>query len=192
MTTDPRPTPPPELVEERWNKPQVGGDFAQELAAFFAHWGADQQLEACCEYIGGEGKWFANPPYRLAELRAAMRPQPEPTLKEQALSLVPEPGGIPMKRTYSPDELRTIRAALEQLPDGPAVTPPAAAPDRPLWDAMSSAYDDAVDMGQGCRHGVAAELRVVADCLEEHRAMVGLTAADWLRAEAERAEAGEP
>jgi hypothetical protein len=45
-------TPPPELVEQRWNKPQVGGDFAQEFAAFFARWGYDQaikELEAFLE-----------------------------------------------------------------------------------------------------------------------------------------------
>jgi hypothetical protein len=40
-----------------------------------------------------------------------------PSLKEQALSLVPEPGGIPMNRFYSPDELLTIRKALEALPN---------------------------------------------------------------------------
>ena len=40
-----------------------------------------------------------------------------PSLKEQALSLVPESGGISMRRSYSPNELLTIRAALESLPN---------------------------------------------------------------------------
>jgi len=42
-------TPPFELVEQRWNTLQSGGDFVQEFATFFAQWGADQELEALPE-----------------------------------------------------------------------------------------------------------------------------------------------
>ena len=63
-------TPPPELVEQRWNKPQVGGDFAQEFAAFFARWGADQELEACCEHL--KRIWSLSG--TIDSLRAARRP----------------------------------------------------------------------------------------------------------------------
>ena len=96
-------TPPPELVEQRWNKPQVGGDFAQEFAAFFARWGADQELEACCEWLHSKGS--PNAPH----LRTARRPKP-PSLKDQALEIL----GYP-KDFWSQEEVDTIHRALEQL-----------------------------------------------------------------------------
>ena len=72
-------TPPPELVRQRWDKTQVGGDFAQEFAAFFARWGADQELEACCEWISKQD-WT----WTKAKLVAARRPKP-PSLKDNEL-----------------------------------------------------------------------------------------------------------
>lgn len=72
-------TPPPELVQE-WVT-----DFAPKgmmtIATIAARWGADQELEACCEwletYVQRWAEWSA-------EFRADRRPNP-PTLKEQAL-----------------------------------------------------------------------------------------------------------
>lgn len=84
-----------------------------KLASRLIRHGADQELEACCEWVEreiGHGRQWN------AELRNARRPR-LPSLKEQALSLVPEPGGIPMKRTYSPNELLILRRALEALPN---------------------------------------------------------------------------
>jgi hypothetical protein len=74
-------TPPPELVPHLWaiyHRASIDDVRSAWTASVNAAYrtGADQQLEACCDYIGGEGKWFANPEHRLAELRAAMRPQP--------------------------------------------------------------------------------------------------------------------
>jgi hypothetical protein len=44
--TDQHPiTPPDELVEQRWIRPQAEGDFAKEFAAFFARWGYDQAIK---------------------------------------------------------------------------------------------------------------------------------------------------
>jgi hypothetical protein len=79
-------TPPPELVEQ-WDSEAVAAEMPEQLyiATQAARWGGDQELEACINYIGGEGKWFANPWHRLTELRNARRPKP-PSLKELALA----------------------------------------------------------------------------------------------------------
>jgi hypothetical protein len=78
-------------------------------------------------------------------------------------------------------------------PDRPAVTPPAVAPDRPLWVEMRDAYVAAPL--SSAPTGYAFELRVVADWLErrwpQEPDMHPCACATWLRAEAERAEAGE-
>jgi hypothetical protein len=103
-------TPPPELVED-WielakplpQRPPNPG----ELATLAARWGADQELEACCEWLIAH-RWEAN----ADQLRAARRPKP-PSLKEQALDelyLSYEKGCL---KEGAAD---TIRHALEQLP----------------------------------------------------------------------------
>lgn len=87
MTNQQHPiAPPPELVQQ-WindgpplNQPKF---VAHYVATHAAQWGADQELEACLETIRAN-KWFANPDYRCAELRAARRPKP-PSLAEEAL-----------------------------------------------------------------------------------------------------------
>jgi hypothetical protein len=48
-----------------------------------AQWGADQELEACCEWLVNS---LSEDPQEVSqELRAARRPKP-PSLKEQALT----------------------------------------------------------------------------------------------------------
>jgi hypothetical protein len=81
-----------------------------ELCIQAAQWGADQELDACCE-------WFANEGYGTAPDRIRMHRRPEPpSLKEQALALIDEctdPEG-----DYLDDNaLTTIRRALEALND---------------------------------------------------------------------------
>jgi hypothetical protein len=78
-------TPPPELVQQ-WEeqfleRPTINGCFIQSyIAAKAAQWGADQELEACCEWLEKNcGRWEIP-----ASLRATRRPKP-PSLKEQAL-----------------------------------------------------------------------------------------------------------
>jgi hypothetical protein len=90
--TDKHPiTPPPELVHQ-WHKeacldPYHGGTFFESktlkhVATQAAQWGADQELEACCEWL--EAYDYDEVGRQLAELlRAARRPKP-PTLAEQA------------------------------------------------------------------------------------------------------------
>jgi hypothetical protein len=74
-----------------------------------AQWGADQELEACCEWLVRN----YNYPEAGNPLRVARRPKP-PSLKEQALALVEqhEEGWRP-----SPKDWDTIRRALEALDD---------------------------------------------------------------------------
>ena len=50
----------------------------------FARWCADRELDGCCEHIR---QWFANPKYRVAELRAARRPK-LPSLKERIATAI--------------------------------------------------------------------------------------------------------
>ena len=81
--------------------------WAYEL--FIAHeaarWGADQELEACCEALRVRGAAMQ----MIEFLRAARRPKP-PTLKEQALDELTS-----AERLY-PADWSTIRRALEALP----------------------------------------------------------------------------
>ena len=108
-------TPPPELVEQwikecdnpeepRWQ------EYEQDIATLAARWGADQELEACCEWLD-EG--FGDVGNFPAILRTARRPKP-PSLKEQALKVIlaEETSG-----NLHPEKAYTIRRALEQLDD---------------------------------------------------------------------------
>ena len=83
--TDQQPiTPPPEIVKE-WiaEAPPQDYDCIAEQAA---QWGADQELEACCEELKSLPSPLGIPFGEMASnaLRAARRPKP-PSLKEQAL-----------------------------------------------------------------------------------------------------------
>ena len=99
-------TPSPELIEE-WvelSRPTpVSYSNPNVLATYAARWGADQELEACCEWLDGVGD--------LKQLlRTARRPKP-PSLKEQALE---EVGAFEGMGTCNID---IIRRALEAIPD---------------------------------------------------------------------------
>jgi hypothetical protein len=74
-----------------------------------ARWGADQELEACCEWLDRNNQWAQ---VDIDELRDARRPKPL-SLKEQALGLLNE-GPVNDLRDY---EVDTIRRALEALPN---------------------------------------------------------------------------
>ena len=108
-------TPPPELVQQ-WIEQGVSrppsADYMTCFATLAARWGADQELEACCEWVEKTLPSWA--PHTLNEqLRIARRPKP-PSLKEQAL--------IELGAVYNRDKIDdvtydTIRLALEQLDD---------------------------------------------------------------------------
>ena len=107
-------TPPPELVqqwiEETRSHDCIGvypADLEQCVATRAAQWGADQELEACCEWFLKEG-WNSEHP---TNLRSARRPKP-PSLKEQALKALDEE-----QAELSIQNYKLIRAVLESLPD---------------------------------------------------------------------------
>jgi hypothetical protein len=103
-------TPPPELVQQ-W---EAEGQhrpckipLAMHIATQAARWGADQELEACAEWVQGYAECGDS-------LRAARRPKP-PSLKEQALRLVFDYGAPFYK--YTAEQTDIIRRALEALPN---------------------------------------------------------------------------
>jgi len=105
-------TPPPELVEQwchKWTDAQ--GEFGTYLATQAARWGADQELEACCEWLHWQN--LATHPDLIPSLRAARRPKP-PSPKEEALQVLK--ALIESRRIVDP-EYQALRHALEQLDD---------------------------------------------------------------------------
>jgi len=78
------------------------------LAKLAAQYGADQELEACCEWLQHD-----YPNIGANALRTARRPKP-PSLKEQSLKHLEV-----MERDghYLPEILQDLRRALEQLDD---------------------------------------------------------------------------
>ena len=107
-------TPPPELVQQ-WDNEGTElfrPEYQQHLTTQAARWGADQELEACCEWFLLEG-WHPDHPNKL---RAARRPKP-PRLKAQALgALYAIATGADDTREFHQD-IETIKTALESLPD---------------------------------------------------------------------------
>ena len=112
-------TPPPELVE-KWLSEHYGavsvapGKATSHVATQAARWGADQELEACCNYFEDRLRDGI-----AKDLRATRRPKP-PSLKEQALAALQEAAYMaddsPPQGICS-DQIDTIRRALEQLDD---------------------------------------------------------------------------
>jgi hypothetical protein len=109
-------TPPRELVEKWGHDANLSGvphnnehwAYEQHIATRAATWGADQELEACCEWLDD---YLLAP--KSGQLRAARRPKP-PSLREQALeALVSINSNF---HVYGAD-IDTIRRALEALPE---------------------------------------------------------------------------
>jgi hypothetical protein len=104
-------TPPPELVRE-WYGSEDCPDGANALANYLctqaAQWGADQELEACCEWITGQAG-----PRTSSQLRKDRRPKP-PSLKEQALH---ELNDVYNRDKIDDSTYDTICRALEALDD---------------------------------------------------------------------------
>jgi hypothetical protein len=105
MTNSSPITPPPELVNQWCDEDPGGFEMFDRLATKAARWGADMELEACCEWVGKVAiVQIAN------NLRAARRPKP-PTLKEQALAL------LEVELSLNVEDLDLLRRALEALPN---------------------------------------------------------------------------
>ena len=101
-------TPPPVMIDKWVRMLEYLPD--KQVFSLAAQWGADQELEACCEWVSP----FSHDDCHYEDkLRAARRPEP-PSLKDQALVAlmaleIDEPG---YEGTYN-----TIRRALEALPE---------------------------------------------------------------------------
>ena len=118
-------TPPPELSDEQvgewliddgypWDPSEqavitITASRLKNVARQAAQWGADMELEACCQLLTKQGFDF------VEDLRAARRPKP-PSLKEQALMAL-EDGDTGPGASLTSNEVDTIRRALEQLDD---------------------------------------------------------------------------
>ena len=109
-------TPPLALIDQWWKEAKQNAKYDEPIgplvATQAAQWGANQELEACCELVPGLTSY----------LRAARRPKP-PSLKEQALadldSMSIEPCQINGIDTNALVRAKydNIRRALEQLPN---------------------------------------------------------------------------
>jgi hypothetical protein len=114
--TDPITPPDKQLVRkwiEDWAGGQMKGPVTEDqlvVATQAAQWGADQELEACCEWLFMNG-------YDVTSARLCTARRPEPlSLKEQArveldrlVALIPAEGALAMAEP--------IRRALEALPN---------------------------------------------------------------------------
>jgi hypothetical protein len=115
VINEPPITPPPELVEQ-WRRtaphPSNEHEHYYYITLCAAQWGADQELEACCETLESWGSCI------VPDLCSARRPKP-PSLKTQALEAFEI---IKLEGDRARVELRysdwaIIRRALEALPD---------------------------------------------------------------------------
>jgi len=115
-------TPPPGLVDSIWNQFKTGptrnlltSEAFREAITKAAQWGADQELEACCEWFQEFYKTESWVKHDLKHFRAARRPKP-PSLKEQALTALNE-ADQGLNESEWQQRSDTIRRALEQLDD---------------------------------------------------------------------------
>ena len=106
--------PPPELfaewLEELLSKKLKEGELAAHIAARSAQWGADQELEACCEWLDRNNQWAQ---VDLDELREGRRPNPL-SIKEQALLAIDT--AVADDR-LSADVANVVRRALNETND---------------------------------------------------------------------------
>ena len=123
MTNQQHPiTPPPFALINQWHKeackdPYNGGRFIESkvlkyITTAAAQWGADQELEACCEWakqFNYDDECYED------KLRNARRPKP-PSLKELAL-LQLDTLNADLAMHGRGCDLSQIRRALEALPN---------------------------------------------------------------------------
>ena len=98
-------TPPSELLDEWFMDRKLLN--LRDIATQSAQWGADQELEACCECIPKRTSWDAE------RLRAARRPKP-PSLKEEARQII---DCLIEGDCLNDDDAVTLLRVLEALPN---------------------------------------------------------------------------
>ena len=103
-------TPAPELVQQ-WAQIQAAEqavvDHWQHIATRAAQWGADQELDACCEWLAEDH------PYVSDNLRAARRPKPLSLSRVALLQLDVLSADLGMNG--APVDFSQIRRALKRL-----------------------------------------------------------------------------
>lgn len=104
-------TPPPELVQQWWDGTHGAFYEFEAVVTQAARWGADQELEACCEWIRDSDGYDA-----ALGLRADRRPKPQSQAEkalialEQIVTLL-----MPVTGHKKIERFDTIRAALKRL-----------------------------------------------------------------------------
>ena len=101
-------TPPTELVS-KWID-LLASRSEEDVLIFATQWGADQELEACCEWLDAG----LRTPYVAIRLRSDRRSKP-PSLKEQALEILEINNDVDSQ--LSAVHYNIIRRALEALPN---------------------------------------------------------------------------
>jgi hypothetical protein len=120
-------TPPLELLQQWWEQADQYQDdpktYFDYIVTEVAQWGADQELEACCEWFQEFYKTESWVKHDLKHFRAARRPKP-PSLKKQALNGLEKVESFTLGQLSGVsvfDEYKThvdnIRRALEALPE---------------------------------------------------------------------------
>jgi len=113
-------TPPPELVQQWFKQAHESADPDNQLSYYdfiataAAQWGADQELEACVNWLE-DADLDDSQKVSWVNLHAARRPKP-PSLKEQALEQLLKVNAMLQFQTTG-GETSTIRRALEALPN---------------------------------------------------------------------------
>lgn len=103
--SEPKELPPDHLIQEWESECSI-----QDACFKAAQWGADQELEACCDWLEEQ---FLQEVAR--ELREARRPKP-PSLKQQALEALNQADNRLSKSEWQ-QRSAVISRALEALPD---------------------------------------------------------------------------
>ena len=99
-------TPPTELVRQWQREANHNESMFLQVASQAAQWGADQELEMCCEWLDERAVLNGS-----TALRIARRPN-SPSLKEQALAILDD-----CSDCLDGSHENTIRRALEALPN---------------------------------------------------------------------------
>jgi hypothetical protein len=108
-------TPPPELAMQWFlgAKAMPVDQWVTDVATQAVRWGADQELEACCEWLCAVERWNT-----VADrLHSARRSKP-PSLKEQALGALGRfSSNAHTQASQMTQDFEVIRRAVEQLND---------------------------------------------------------------------------
>ena len=110
--TNQHPITPPQELLDKWNNLSLS---TQEIFVIVAQWGADQELEACCEWLG-DIAYRQSLHLNGSHLRAARRPKP-PSLKEQLVQKLEHIRDVADKYRSTQNAIDDLREALEALPN---------------------------------------------------------------------------